>query len=144
MTARLGIILLLFLAHSEAPAQQTYLQGSVEEFTIADSDIALERLARPDTYFDKTGRRFAILGTESGSFEAWAFPLKLFRDFSFEFFIGSSTVPIPARDIVHRIEVRPAATTITYVFESFTIEAHFVTAVREPGAVILLDLKLPG
>lgn len=134
------LAVVLILTPCAAVAQSEPLAGSIEAFEIEDSDIALSRVARPDTYFDKTGRRFAVLGTESGSFEAWAYPIKLFRNFTFSFFIGSSTEPIHARDIVSHIDVRPAATTITYVFQSFTVRAHFVTAVNDPGAVILLDV----
>lgn len=140
MKARLWIPAAALMLVSTPGFAQDAMEGSIPSFEIAGSDIELARAARPDNYFDKTGRRFAILGTESGTFEAWAWPLKLFRDFSFEFFLGSSTQPIRARDIVERVEVSPAVTTITYVFQSFTVRAHFVTSVYEPGAVILLDV----
>jgi glycogen debranching enzyme len=113
-------------------------QGLIERFPLGPSDLALERPARPQTYFDKVGRKFAVLGSESGTFEAWAYPLKILRDFEISFFIGSSTRPIPGRDIVHFVEAAPAVTTLTYVFQSFTVRASFITAVDEPGAVILL------
>ncbi len=134
------LAIVLILAPCAAMAQSDPLAGSIGAFEIEDSDITLSRLAQPDTYFDKTGRRFAVLGTESGTFEAWAYPIKLFRNFAFSFFIGSGTEPIHARDIVSSIDVRPAATTITYVFQSFTVRAHYVTAVYDPGALILLDV----
>ena len=58
-------------------------------FELEANDLLLHRTARPGTPFDKVGRRFAILGDESGSFEAWAYPLKLIRGFTFSFFIAS-------------------------------------------------------
>ena len=135
MRALPALLLLLFAmpALSAQPA-------TIPAFPIEDDDLTLTRLAQPNTYFDKMGHRFGIMGVESGQFEAWAFPLKLFRDFHLSFFIGSSTEPIEAADIVHRIAVRPAATTITYTFQSFTVHAHYITAVDEPGAVILLEV----
>ncbi len=128
-----GVFLVLTLAAALWPADR-----SIARFAFAPSDIALGRPARPLAPFDKVGRAFAILGTESGAFEAWAYPLKLLRNFELSFFIGSSTRPIAARDIVRAIEVTPAVTTITYVFQSFTVKASFITAVKDPGAVILL------
>jgi len=116
------------------------LPGSIPAFVIEDSPVELERLAQAHTYTDKVGRKFALLGNEAGWFEGWAWPLKLFRDLRLSFFVAESTTPIDAADIVQRIEVGPAATTITYVYQSFTVQAHVVTAIDEPGAVILLDV----
>lgn len=116
------------------------LPGSIPAFAIDATSLDLTRLAQPDTYLDKTGRKFALLGTESGRFEAWAWPLKLFTGFELSFFVGESTSPISARDIVQRVDVRPAVTTITYVYQSFTVQAHVIAAINEPGAVILLDV----
>jgi len=115
-------------------------EGLIPAFPVEKSDIALERLARPGTPFDKVGRRFAILGEESGAFEAWAYPLKLFRNCQLSFFVGNSTRPIRAADIVRYVEVSPAVTTFTYTYQSFTVRAHYITPVREPGALILLEV----
>lgn len=112
--------------------------GLIPRFAFEPSDLTLRRPAQPATYFDKVGRKFAVLGAESGSFEAWAYPLKLFRNCELSFFIGSSTQPILARDIVRYIDASPEATTLTYVFQSFVVRATYVASVTEPGAVILL------
>jgi len=45
-------------------------EGSVPEFKIEPSRIELRRVAQPQTPFDKVGRKFALLGYESGAFEA--------------------------------------------------------------------------
>jgi len=116
------------------------LPGSIAAFAIEDSPVELERLAQANTYTDKVGRKFALLGNEAGWFEGWAWPLKLFKDLRLSFFVAESTTPITSKDIVQRIEVGPAATTITYVYQSFTVQAHIVAANDEPGAVILLDI----
>lgn len=122
------------------PAFSGAQEGLVPAFRIDRDDLTLERPAQPGTYFDKAGRRFAILGLESGSFEAWAYPLKLVRNFEFSFLLKNSSRPVPARELVRFIEVTPAATTLTYIGQSLTVRATFVTAVEEPGAVILLDV----
>jgi hypothetical protein len=116
------------------------LLGSIAAFAIEDSPVELERLVQVNTYTDKTGRKFALLGNEAGWFEGWAWPLKLFKDLRLSFFVAESTTPISAKDIAQRIEVGPAVTTITYVYQSFTVQAHIITAIDEPGAVILLDV----
>ncbi len=116
-------------------------EGAIPAFKLQTNDLELTRLAQPATYFDKVGRKFAMLGVESGAFEAWAYPVKLLRNFEFSFFIGSSTEPIRGRDLVRYISATPEATTITYTFQSFTVRAIYVTPVNEPGALILLDIN---
>jgi hypothetical protein len=115
-------------------------EGSVPGFKIEPNPLELHRAAQPQTPFDKVGRRFALLGFESGAFEAWAYPLKLLRNFEFSFLLGTSTVPILGRDIVRYISVQPAVTTLTYTYQSFTMKAHFIAPVDEAGAVIFLDV----
>src|SRR4030043_614036 len=122
------------------PSYSRAQEGLIPAFSIEQDDLALGRPAQPNTYFDKAGRRFAILGLESGTFEAWAYPLKLLRNFEFSFLLKNSTRPIPARDIVRFVEVTPAATTLTYTYQSITVKATYVTAIEDPGAVVLLDI----
>lgn len=116
-------------------------EGLLPAFKLQANEIELQRRAQPATYFDKVGRKFALLGAESGAFEAWAYPLKLLRNFEFSFFIGSSTEPIRGRDIVRYISTTPEATTLTYTFQSFTVRAHHITPVNEAGALILLEVN---
>jgi hypothetical protein len=115
-------------------------EGAIPSFPLESNPLTLKRLARPGTPFDKAGRKFVILADESGSFEAWAYPLKLIRNFTFSFYEGSSTRPILGEDIVRYITVTPEATTLTYTYQSFTVEAIFITPVDEPGAIILLHV----
>jgi len=114
--------------------------GLVPAFEIQKDKILLERRAQPSSPFDKTGRRFAIMGLESGSFEAWAYPLKLVRNFEISFLLGTSTRLIKGQDIVRWIEVTPAATILTYTYQSFTIRAIFISAIDEPSGMVLLDV----
>ncbi|MDH4196872.1 MAG: GH116 family glycosyl hydrolase, partial [Candidatus Aminicenantes bacterium] len=127
-------------AQTPAPSQDEAAAGLIPAFPIERSAIGLGRPARAQNPFDKLGRRFAVLGFESGSFEAWAYPLKLVRNVSFSFLLGSSTLPIEGREIVRWVHVEPAATSLTFAYQSFTVKAHFVTSVNEPGAVILLEV----
>jgi len=135
---RTKFVFTALLLLSMGPPSLLSQMGLIPRFSLEQSDIALERPAQSNTYFDKVGRKFAILGYESGSFEAWAYPLKLLRNFELSFLIGSSTQAIPGKDIVRYVSVTPAATTLTYAFQSFTVKAVFVTSIDVPGAIILL------
>jgi hypothetical protein len=128
--------LIFFISVSAAEDQE----GLIPAFKIEHNPLILNRLAQPGIPFDKAGRKFSILGDESGSFEAWAYPLKLLRNFEFSFLVGSSTRPIPARDLVRYISVTPEATTLTYTYQSFTVEAIYITPLEESGAMILLKV----
>ncbi len=134
------LLVVLSMMNGAAAAQE----GLIPAFQLKSSDMRLHRLAQPGTPFDKAGRRFAVLGDESGSFEAWAYPLKLLRDFSFSFFMGSSTRPIAAGDIVRHIDVTPEATVLTFTYQSFTARAIFIVPIRKPGALILLEIDTAG
>jgi len=138
---RLLVLSAVFSGSLFLPAGAISSEGFIPGFSIERDEMTLERLAQPNTYFEKAGRRFAILGQESGTFEAWAYPLKILRNFELSFLLKNSTRPIPAKEVVRLIEVTPAATIITYVFQSFSVKAIFVASVAEPGAVILLDVN---
>ncbi len=143
MTCR-WLFFFLFLFQSVSLAQRSLPDASaglVPAFDLQENDLALSRRAQPFTYFDKVGRKFAILGFESGTFEAWAYPLKLLRGFQLEFLLGTSTVPIKAEEIVRYISVTPEATILTYTHQSFAVKEIFVTPLEEPGAIILLDIR---
>ncbi len=128
-------------ALSNVDSLSTGMPGVIPAFPIEHPKMSIRQLAQPFTPFDKVGRKFAILGYESGSFEAWAYPLKLFRNFEFSFFLENSTRPIKAGEIVRYIDISPAVTTITYVYQSFTVKANVITPVDEPGAMILLSVR---
>ena len=130
------VLLLVFGDTSLLLAQE----GLIAKFPVEANELALHRLAQPGTSLIKAGRRFAVLGDESGAFEAWAYPLKLFRSFEFSFFVADSTRPILGKDIVTYIDVIPEATTLTYTYQSFTVKAIYVTPINEPGCFILLDV----
>lgn len=116
------------------------LAGSIPAFKIEPGEIALGRKAQPQTPLDKVGRKFALIGFEGGGFEAWAYPLKLFRGLELSFLLGTSTVAIEGRDIVRFVSVDPAVTTLTFTYQSFTVKAHIVAPADDPGAVILLEV----
>ena len=134
--AILSAIVGIFLGSVPLNAQE----GIIPAFELEPNPLVLNRLARPGSPFHKVGRKFAILADESGSFEAWAYPVKILRNFTFSFHVGSSTRPIPGKDIVRYVSVAPEATTLTFTYQTFTVEAIFITPVDEPGGIILLEV----
>ncbi len=148
MKLRIFFILSFCLTLLRAALPSRALAARVEEkspfvpaWALLFDDLKLERLAQPFSPWDKAGRRFAFIGTEGGSLEAWAYPLKLIRNFELSFLLGSSTQPIRGRDIVRKTTVTPAATVFTFAFQSFTVLAIYIASISEPGGLILLDIS---
>jgi glycogen debranching enzyme len=113
---------------------------TVPRFEIAPSPIQLEGPARPGVYLGAVGRRAALLGEETGAFEAWAWPLLLLRDFELGFEIPDYDAPIPGASVARRVIVRPELATVVYSHASFTVCQHLLVPLDEPGAVILLEV----
>lgn len=115
-------------------------KGYINKFELKENSIRLSRVAQSTQYFDKIGKKTALLGYEDGTFEMWVWPWKPLRNFELLFFLGSSTTPIKAKDIVRTIDVTPEATTLTFVYESFTVKEIIMVPIDERGAIILLDV----
>ncbi len=113
---------------------------TIQAFPLTPNDLELVRPAEPNQYFDKIGPKAAVMGFETGQFEAWIWPWKPLRNFDLQFLLGSSTQPILSRDVVRTISVTPEVTTITFVHEAFTIREHIFIPRNEPGAILLLDV----
>lgn len=130
----LAVVFLLF------PIILKAQEGLTDYFPIEESYLSLRRPAQPGTPFDKMGRRFAFAGEEGGTIEAWAYPLKLVRNFSFSFFIKESTRPLPAGDLVNSIAVSPEATILIFTYQSFTVKAIYIVPQDKPAGLILLEV----
>src|SRR5271165_7498447 len=74
--------------------------------------LTLTRAARNWQFLDAVGPNAGLLGREDGTFEAWIYPLKLFRDFQLKFRIGS--VVLSGEAIPRTITVRPESASILY------------------------------
>lgn len=115
--------------------------GLINKFQIKQNDLTITRPAQQNQYMDKIGQKAALLGFESGSFEMWIWPWKVLRNFEIQFFVGTTTQPILAKDILRDITVTPEATTLTFVYESFTVKEIIFIPHDKPGAIILLDVN---
>src|SRR5438034_10304173 len=87
------LLLILFLAAAPIVADQK------------SNSLELTRTARPWEFLSAVGTRAGFFGNEVGNFEAWVYPLKLFRNFSVRFHVHGRV--IPADVLVRRLAVRP-------------------------------------
>jgi glycogen debranching enzyme len=114
---------------------------SIPKFEIRTSPIQLDGPARPGVYLGGAGRRAAFFGQETGGFEAWAWPVKLFHDLQLAFKIPDYTDPIPGASVARRVIVRPELMTVVYSHATFIVQQHFLVPLHEPGLIVLLDVS---
>ena len=130
-------------AHAAGPAGGQAPNGPVPipRFDRGDNPIALTGPVRPARYMEASGRRAAFLGREDGSFEAWAYPLKVLHDFQLSFGIAAYADPIPGAALASAVDVRPESATVRYSHAAFTVDATWLVPRDEPGGLVLLDVR---
>jgi len=96
--------------------------------------------ARSGGYLSATGRRAAAFGTEQGSFEIWAWPLKLLYGFELAFKTPLYDQPIPGHDVARRVVVSPAGVTVVYAHAAFTVTQRVFAPLHEPAVVSVLEV----
>jgi glycogen debranching enzyme len=101
--------------------------------------LTLTHAARNWQFLDAVGPHAGLLGREDGSFEAWIYPLKLFRDFRLQFRVGDAVLPGDA--IPRTITVRPESSSVKYIYDSFTACATWFVPVDERGAVVEIEVN---
>jgi glycogen debranching enzyme len=145
---RLALLLALSLAgvftpsavSSQAPPSPSR-PVPIPRFDRGSNPIALAGAVRPTRYMEASGLRAAFLGREDGSFEAWAYPLKLLHDFTLSFGIAAYADPIPGAALASAVDVRPEAATVRYAHAAFTVDATWLVPRDEPGGLVLLDVR---
>ena len=101
--------------------------------------LELSRPVRPWEFLSAVGERAGLLGNEAGNFEAWVYPLKILRDFHLRFLVDGHVVPAEA--LARTLTVRPECSTILYSGDTFSVRETFFVPVREPGAVIIIEVE---
>ncbi|HVW86664.1 MAG TPA: hypothetical protein VHB50_18390, partial [Bryobacteraceae bacterium] len=130
--------MLLGLAATAASAQL----HPVPKFAIPRDPLTITRAVEPRKPFTVAGERAAILGQQSGEFEAWLFPVKILSRFRISAEIENYPVPIDVTEQAAAIEVSPAMTTITYSHAAFTVKQRmFAPRGSEPGLVALFEIQ---
>ncbi len=101
--------------------------------------LELTRTIRTWEFLPVVGTRAGLFGNETGRFEAWVYPLKLFREFHLTFQVGGRA--LPAESLARTLTVRPESASILYVGDSFRVRETLCVPVNEAGAIILLDIE---
>jgi glycogen debranching enzyme len=134
-TFALGFLILLLSNHS------SNAQALPQKFALKKSGLELERPIRIGAFYDVAASRSAVFGHESGSLEAWVYPLKILDEFELSFQIDGFPATFKALDNPVSINVRPEATILTYAFPAFIVKQIIFAPVDDPGIVMLLDIK---
>jgi len=100
--------------------------------------LGLSRPARPWEFLDAVGTRAGIFGSESGQFELWVYPLKILHGFKLRFHVAGRI--LPAESFARTTTVRPESCSILYASDSFTVRETLFVPLREPGAVISIEI----
>ena len=101
--------------------------------------LELTRTIRSWEFLPVVGERAGLFGDETGRFEAWVYPLKIFRDFHLTFHVGDRAVP--AASLARTLTVHPESASILYVGDSFRVRETLCVPVHEAGAVIQLEVE---
>ncbi|HLZ40587.1 MAG TPA: hypothetical protein VKQ11_06485 [Candidatus Sulfotelmatobacter sp.] len=101
--------------------------------------LELTRTTRTWEFLPVVGEQAGLFGDESGRFEAWVYPLKIFRGFHLTFHVDDRA--LPAESLARTLTVRPESASILYVGDSFRVRETLCVPVNEPGAVIQLEVE---
>ena len=101
--------------------------------------LELSRTIRSWEFLPVVGTRAGLFGNETGRFEAWVYPLKIFRDFHLTFLVGDRA--LPAESLARTLTVHPESASILYVGDSFRVRETLCVPVNEAGAIVLLDVE---
>ena len=103
------------------------------------ASLELSRTIRTWEFLPVVGTRAGLFGDETGRFEAWVYPLKIFRDFHLIFHLGDRD--LPAASIARTLTVKPESASILYVGDSFRVRETMCVPVQEPGAIIQFEVE---
>src|SRR5579859_2429568 len=109
--------------------------------TISPSNPPLEltRTIRSWEFLPVVGERAGLFGDETGRFEAWVYPLKIFRGFHLTFHVGDRS--LPAESLARTLTVRPESASILYAGDSFRVRETLSAPHDEPGAVLEFEIE---
>ena len=132
---RLHFVILLVSLFTSA----LFSQESFPNCQSSSDALVLSGNARDWQFVNAVGPHSALLGREDGTFEAWVFPLKLFRDFHLTFRAGDHQ--IPAANLPRTITIRPESTSIRYISDTFSVCETWFVPLHETGAVVTLQIQ---
>ena len=99
----------------------------------------LTRTVRSWEFLPVVGTRAGLFGNETGRFEAWVYPLKIFREFHLTFHVDDRA--LPAESLARTLTVRPESASILYAGDSFRVRETLCVPLNAQGAIILLEVE---
>jgi len=136
-------LLLLTAALLAAGAASLPAQG-VPKFDLARGPLELKGGVQSYRFLNAVGEKSGVWGYENGRFEAWVYPLKIFRDFHLVFQMEGWPRMHDGSGIVRSVRVYPHMVQLVYVTERFAVTQTIFAPRSEPGAVMLLDVRAPA
>ena len=123
-------------------AQQSPVLRPIPRFPLGIDPLTITRPVEASKPFTVAGERGAIFGEQSGTFEAWIYPVKILSGFAITAELADYPVPIDVTAHAAIIEVAPAMTTITYSHAAFTVKQHMFASRADAtaGAVVLFEI----
>jgi glycogen debranching enzyme len=125
------------LCFSIASAYAQRLSIAYESVQIGNHELS--RPARPWEFLDAVGKHAGLIGNEAGRFEAWVYPLKIFRDFDVAFVLNNRR--IPASSLVRRLLMHPEGPTLTFASDAFNVNETWLVPPEENGAIIRFEIN---
>jgi Amylo-alpha-1,6-glucosidase len=125
-----------------AAAWHAYALQPIPRFPIRSGPLAITRPVEAGKPFTVAGERGAIFGEQSGTFEAWLYPVKILSHFSIAAELADYPVPIDVGAQAATVEVAPAMTTITYSHAAFTVKQRMFATRGDAvsGIVVLFEI----
>ena len=124
-------------------AAALHAQG-VPKFSLAAGPLEIHGPANPWRFINAVGEKSGLWGYESGRLEGWVYPLKIFHDFHLTFELEGLPRTYDGDQIVRSVRVHPHAVQLQYAAEQFSVEETLFVPRRDPGFVILLDVRAPA
>ena len=104
-----------------------------------EASLELSRPVRSWEFLAAVGMRAGLFGNEAGRFEAWVYPLKIFRDF--HLLVHTDGRVLPAESLARTVTVRPESSSLLYAGDTFQIRETLFVPRTEPGAIITLEVE---
>jgi glycogen debranching enzyme len=125
-----------------AAGQQLPALRPIPRFPLGADPLTITRPVELYKPFTAAGDRGAIFGEQSGTFEAWTYPVKILSGVRINAELADYPVPIDVSAHAAVIEVAPAMTTIIYSHAAFTVKQHMFALRGDAaaGAVVFFEI----
>jgi glycogen debranching enzyme len=135
------VLLIPAMVAAQNPSPAVRPAPTIPRFPLDAGPLFSGGAVRPGVYLGDTGRRAALLGDESGRFEAWVWPVKLVRDLKLAFKTTDSSETIDGGTLARQATARAEGATIVYSHSSFTVRQHVYVPLNEAGGLMLLEVQ---